>query len=73
MSLVVCSNQDNDSSTERLKNGLNQPYSFKNQLTSTYNIPKNAQVALQSCKVNIDGRIAVNKDNSIFYQYFGKQ
>ena len=72
MSLVICSNQDNDSSTERLKSNLNQPWSFKNQLTSTYNIPKDAQVALQSCKVNIDGRIAVNKDSSIFYQYFGK-
>jgi len=73
MSLVICSNQDSDGSSERQKSNLNQPWSFKNQLTSTYNIPKDAQVALQSCKVNIDGRISVNKDNSIFYQYFGKK
>ena len=73
MSLVICSNQDRDGSEERQKSNLNQPWSFKNQLTSTYNIPKDAQVALQSCKVNIDGRISVNKDNSLFYQYFGKK
>lgn len=73
MSLVICSNQDTDGSTERQKSNLFQPWSFKNQLTSTYNIPKDAQVALQSCKVNIDGRISVNKDNSLFYQYFGKK
>ena len=73
MSLVICSNQDADGSSERQKSNLFQPWSFKNQLTSTYNIPKDAQVALQSCKVNIDGRIAVNEDNSLFYQYFGKK
>ena len=73
MSLVICSNQDRDGSEERQKSNLNQPWSFKNQLTSTYNIPKDAQVALQSCKVNIDGRISVNKDDSLFYQYFGKK
>lgn len=73
MSLVICSNQDRDGSEERQRSNLNQPWSFKNQLTSTYNIPKDAQVALQSCKVNIDGRISVNKDNSLFYQYFGKK
>ena len=73
MSLVICSNQDADGSSERQKSNLFQPWSFKNQLTSTYNIPKDAQVALQSCKVNIDGRISVNSDNSLFYQYFGKK
>jgi len=52
--------------------GINQPWSFTNSLSSTYKIPKNGQVALQSCKYNLDGSILVGKNETIFYQYFGQ-
>ena len=71
MSLVICSNQDSDATSERQKSSIYEAWSFKNQLTSTYKIPAESQVALQSCKVNIDGRVVASQANSKFYQYFG--
>ncbi len=73
MSLVICSNQDADGQSERLQSSVYKPWSFRNTLSSTYKIPANAQVALQSCKVNIDGRVVVSSANSKFYQYFGEK
>ena len=73
MSLVVCSNQEKDGQTIRNTQSIYSAYSFKNNLTSTYKIPKNAQVALQSCKVNVDGRVVFSKNNNRFYQYTGEK
>ena len=73
MSLVICSNQDADGQTKRLQQSIYKPWSFKNTLSSTYKIPANAQVALQSCKVNIDGRVVISSANSTFYQFFGNK
>ncbi len=73
MSLVICSNQDADGQSSRLKSSVYKPWSFRNTLSSTYKIPANAQVALQSCKVNIDGRVVVSQSNSKFYQFFGEK
>jgi len=73
MSLVICSNQDADGKSDRQLSSVYTPWSFRNTLSSTYKIPANAQVALQSCKVNIDGRVVVSEANSKFYQYFGKK
>ena len=73
MSLVVCSNQEKDGQTIRNKQSIYSAWSFKNHLTSTYKIPKNAQVALQSTKVNVDGRVVFSKNNNRFYQYFGEK
>ena len=73
MSLVICSNQDADGAGQRLQSSVYKPWSFRNTLSSTYKIPANAQVALQSCKVNIDGRVVVSDSNSKFYQYFGQK
>ena len=73
MSLVICSNQDADGKGNRQQSSVYTPWSFRNTLSSTYKIPANAQVALQSCKVNIDGRVVVSDANSKFYQYFGKK
>ena len=73
MSLVICSNQDADGISERLQSSVYKPWAFRNTLSSTYKIPANSQVALQSCKVNIDGRIVVSSGNSKFYQYFGEK
>ena len=73
MSLVICSNQDADGQSERLQSSVFKPWAFRNTLSSTYKIPANSQVALQSCKVNIDGRVVLSSANSKFYQYFGEK
>tara|TARA_Y100001973_G_C5200518_1_gene337283 strand:- start:306 stop:2138 length:1833 start_codon:yes stop_codon:yes gene_type:complete len=73
MSLVICSNQDADGQSERSQSNVYKPWSFRNTLSSTYKIPANSQVALQSCKVNIDGRVVISSANSKFYQYFGQK
>jgi len=71
MSLVICSNNDSDETTSRQSSSVHKAFSFRNDLASTYIIPPNSQVALQSCKVNIDGRISVTGQNNKFYTFFG--
>ena len=72
MSLVVCSNSKQDGSVAGNESSISEPWSFRNTLSSTYKIPKDSQVALQSCKVNIGGRVAFG-GNSRFYQYLGQK
>lgn len=71
MSLVICSNNESDDTTIRQSSSVYKAFSFRNDLASTYTIPPNSQVALQSCKVNIDGRISVSGQNNKFYTFFG--
>lgn len=72
MSLVVCSNTSNESvTTAGSNNSIFKPFNFRNDLSSTMMLPANCQVALQSCKYNVDGRIALS-DRATFYQYFGE-
>ena len=73
MSLVVCANAERDNINDNLDGGLNNAWSFRNTLSSTYKIPANSQVALQSCKINVDGRVVITGDNANFYQYFGQK
>jgi len=71
-SLVVCSNTSNESvTTAGTNNSIFKPFNFRNDLSSTMMLPANCQVALQSCKYNVDGRIALS-DRATFYQYFGE-
>jgi hypothetical protein len=72
MSLVVCSNKDSDG-TSRQEQSIYKAWSFRNSLSSAYTIPANSQVALQSCKVNIDGRMVFSRNNHRFYHYFGQK
>jgi len=69
MSLVIASNQDNE--YVRDAQSLFTPWSFRNALSSTYKIPANSQVCLQSAKVNLDGRSTVEQNNSVYYDWFG--
>lgn len=72
MSLVVCSNTSNESvTTAGSNNSIFKAFNFRNDLSSTMMLPANCQVALQSCKYNVDGRIALS-DRATFYQYFGE-
>jgi hypothetical protein len=70
MSLVILTNQDQDK-TFRQEQSIYSPWSFVNSLSSVYNIPANSQVCLQSAKVNLDGRVTITKNNSIWYDWFG--
>ena len=71
MSLVLLTNKDQDN-TLRQEESIYSAWSFKNSLTSTFKIPPNSQVALQSCKVNLDGRLTITGANSWWYDYFGE-
>jgi hypothetical protein len=71
MSLVLLTNKDHDT-TLRQEDSIYSAFSFKNSLSSTYKIPPNSQVALQSCKVNLDGRLTITGANSWWYDYFGE-
>ncbi len=73
MSLVICSNSAQDGSVSRQKNSIEEAFSFRNALSSTYKIPKNSQVALQSAKLNITGKVTFSNNNNEFYQYVGKK
>jgi len=71
MSLVITSNRDSDRAS-RQEESIYSAYSYRNGLSSTYSIPANSQVALQSAKVNIDGRATLNRNNSMYYTFHGK-
>ena len=71
MSLVICANKEIDGTTSRRASSIAEPWAFRNALTSTFKIPANAQVALQSCKVNVGGQVVVSHATNTFYQYFG--
>jgi len=73
MSLVVCSNQDTDATTTTNAQNIYKPFSFRNALSSTYVVPKNAQVALQSCKYNLDGTVPLSGADHTLYQYYGQE
>jgi len=73
MSLVICSNQESDSTTTTTAQSIFKPYSFRNALSNTYTIPKNGQVALQSCKYNLDGSVPLSGGDQILYQYYGQE
>ena len=71
MSLVICSNLETDADIASRESSIYKPYNFRNALSSNIMLPKDCQVALQSCKFNLDGSITVGKNNRVFYQYFG--
>ena len=69
MSLVIASNQDNE--IVRSEQSIFTAWSFRNALSSTYKIPPNSQVCLQSAKVNLDGRSTIEENNSVYYDWYG--
>ena len=71
MSLVIASNQVSDSISDT-NSSIFKPWNFRNDLSSTYTIPANGQVALQSVKYNLDGTIDLSNDGQVLYQYTGE-
>lgn len=72
MSFVILSNNKVEDGIVANEGTMDKPFAFKNNLSSTYEIPANSEVALQSAKVNLDGSIIVGKDNRVFYAWFGR-
>lgn len=73
MSLIICKNNPDEDVNVGEEDNINKPYSFRNAMTSNVTIPKNAQVALQSVKVNMDGLIVVGDERKFFYHYYGPE
>lgn len=71
MSLVVLSNNKTEDGIVGVSGSIDKPFQFRNNLSSTYELPANAQVALQSAKVNLDGSIIIGNDNRTFFFWFG--
>lgn len=72
MSLVLTSNTtSNDNGNGPGNSGLNLPYSYHNYLSNALTLPANAEVAVQSVKVNKEGEISVNRANNQYYIYIG--
>lgn len=69
MSLIVTSNVSLDDRPET--SNVFKPYSYRNQLLNTIRIPPNSEIALQSCKINKNGLLIVDKSNSGFSHFFG--
>ncbi len=73
MSLVILSN-DAKEQTDIVSTvqSIYKPWSFRNSLSSTMEIPANAQIALTSAKISLDGQISMDAGEKILYVYIGK-
>lgn len=72
MSLVILTNDASEAEVAGRENSINKPFSFRNALTSTIEIPVQAQIALQSTKLVMDGSLQVGETNGVFYLYLGR-
>jgi len=72
MSLVILTNDASEAEVAGRENSINKPFSFRNALTSTIEIPVQAQIALQSTKLVMDGSLQVGDTNGVFYLYLGR-
>ncbi len=73
MSLVILSN-DAKEQTDIVSSvqSIYKPWSFRNSLSSTLEIPANSQLALTSAKISLDGQISMDAGEKILYVYLGK-
>jgi len=72
MSLVILTNDASESVIAGQESSIFKPFSFRNSLTSTIEIPVQAQIALQSAKLVMDGSLQVGESNGVFYLYLGQ-
>ncbi len=70
MSYLITSNVPSD--FVEIKDGINKPFAYFNNLQNTHIIPANSEIAVESCKIVKDGRISVNRQNNVFYFYYGE-
>ena len=72
MSLVILSNDASENTITGVNSSIYKPFSFRNSLTSTMTLPPNCEVALQSCKICLDGSLAITGGKRVFYLYLGE-
>lgn len=73
MTSVILSNRVNERNAVGMDDSIYKAWSFKNNLSSNVILPANSQVALQSCKINVDGTFSLNPNGDLFYQYYGQK
>lgn len=71
MSYLITSNVPSDDVQQ--KDGINKPFAYFNNLQNTHVIPPNSEIAVESCKIVKDGRISVNRQNNVYYFYYGEK
>ena len=72
MSIVICANDSSESTIVGQESSIFKANSFRNSLTSTLELPKNSQVAMQSCKITLDGTFGIEGGKKVFYLYLGE-
>ncbi len=72
MTSIILSNRVNERTNVGNQQSIYKAWSFKNQLSSNVIIPANSQIALQSCKINVDGTYSLNLQGDLFSQWFGQ-
>jgi len=72
MSLVICANDSSETTIAGRSTSIYKANSFRNALTSTMTLPVNCQVAMQSCKITLDGTIGIQGGRQVFYMYLGE-
>jgi hypothetical protein len=72
MTSIILSNRVNERNNMGIDDSIYKAWNFKNQLSSNIIIPPNSQIALQSCKINIDGTYSLNPKGDMFSQWFGQ-
>jgi len=74
MTSIILSNRVNERNLIFGKDdSIYKAWSFRNNMSSNVILPPNSQVALQSCKVNVDGTYALSINGDMFYNYYGQQ
>jgi len=73
MSLVILSNDASESNLIGQQSSIFKPYAFRNSITSTLEIPANSEVALQSCKICLDGSVGIEGGRRVVYIYLGEK
>ena len=69
MSLLICSSKQARYNNQ--ETGMTAPFSFKNYLGNTTEIPKHSEVAVQSVKIDRKGRYVIQGNETIGYVMFG--
>ena len=72
MSYIITSNTPGDNDEAPLS-GIDRPFSYNNHIANGITVPPNAQVALESIKINKSGEVEINENNAVFYTYLGDE
>ncbi len=73
MSLVILTNDAKEQSSVVSKTqSIYKPWSFRNSLSSTMEIPANSQIAMTSAKISLDGQISLSEASKTLYIYLGR-